>query len=71
MNEIVRVLLADDHPALRLGATGESDQLPGLTGPEVAREIRRRGVAVRVLALSSYDDWYVRGMLEAGRWAIC
>jgi len=42
-------------------------RLPGIEGTEVAREIRRRGLPVRVLALSSYDDdRYVRGMLEAG-----
>jgi len=42
-------------------------KLPGLAGPQVAQEIRRRGLPVRVLALSSYDDErYVRGMLEAG-----
>lgn len=31
-------------------------QLPDLEGPEVAREIRRRGLPTRVLALSGYDD---------------
>jgi DNA-binding NarL/FixJ family response regulator len=42
-------------------------QLPEMEGTEVAQEIRRRGLPVRVLALSSYDDErYVRGMLEAG-----
>ena len=42
-------------------------KLPGLAGPEAAQEIRRRGLPVRILALSSYDDdRYVRGMLEAG-----
>ena len=100
MTEIIRVLLADDHPALRLGmrilldrapdveVVGEAKngeealvlieelrpdvavldcKLPGLSGLEVAREIQRRGLPVRVLALSSYDDdRYVRGMLEAG-----
>jgi DNA-binding NarL/FixJ family response regulator len=41
--------------------------LPEMEGTEVAQEIRRRGLPVRVLALSSYDDErYVRGMLEAG-----
>jgi DNA-binding NarL/FixJ family response regulator len=100
VSKAIRVLLADDHPALRLGmrmlldrapdveVVGEAQdgeealapieelrpdvavldcKLPGLSGPEVAREIRRRGLPVRVLALSSYDDdRYVRGMLEAG-----
>ncbi len=38
-----------------------------MTGPEVAAEIQRRGLPVRVLALSSYDsEHYVRGMLAAG-----
>ena len=39
----------------------------GMSGPQVAAEIKRRGLPTRVLALSSYsDDHYVRGMLEAG-----
>ncbi len=96
----IRVLLADDHPTLRLGlrvllerapdievvAEAESGeaalakilalqpdvavldcQLPGLSGPEVAREVRRRGLPTRVLALSAYRyEHYIRGMLEAG-----
>ncbi|MBC7227313.1 MAG: response regulator transcription factor [Thermoflexales bacterium] len=100
MAETIRVLLADDHPTLRLGlrvlldrqpdieVVGEAEsgeealakilalqpdvavldcQLPGLAGPEVAREIGRRGLPVRVLALSAYRyDHYIRGMLEAG-----
>ena len=100
MSKTIRVLLADDHPALRLGlrvlldrapdveVVGEAEdgeealaliealvpdvavldcQLPVLEGTEVALEIQRRGLPVRVLALSSYDDErYVQGMLEAG-----
>ncbi len=96
----IRVLLADDHPTLRLGlrvlldrepdievvAEAESGdealekilalqpdvavidcQLPGLSGPEAAREIQRRSLPVRVLALSAYRyEHYIRGMLEAG-----
>ena len=96
----IRVLLADDHPTLRLGlrvllerapdievvAEAESGeaalakilalqpdvavldcQLPGLSGPEVAREIQRRGLPTRILALSAYRyEHYIRGMLEAG-----
>ncbi len=96
----IRVLLADDHPALRLGlrvllerapdvelvneaedgeqalALIEAErpdvvvldcELPEMEGVKVAREIRRRNLAVQILALSSYDDErYVRGMLEAG-----
>ena len=98
--EPIRVLLADDHPALRMGlhilldqapdievldeardgaeALTKIDalspdvivldcQLPGMSGPEVAAEIRRRGLATRVLALSAYcDEKYVRGMIGAG-----
>jgi len=42
-------------------------QLPGMGGVEVAQEIVRRGLAVRVLALSAYDrEEYIRGMLAAG-----
>ncbi len=96
----IRVLLADDHPTLRLGlrvllerapdieVVAEAErgeealakilafqpdvavldcQLPGLSGPEVAQEIRRRGLPTRVLALSAYRyEHYIRGMLEAG-----
>ena len=96
----VRVLLADDHPTLRLGlrvlldrepdieVVAEAErgeealakilalqpdvavldcQLPGLSGPEVACEIQRRGLPTRILALSAYRyEHYIRGMLEAG-----
>lgn len=99
-NETIRVLLADDHPTLRLGlrvllerapdiaVVGEAEngaetlvlletlqpdvlvldcELPELEGTQVAHEIRRRNLPVRVLALSAYDsECYVRGMLEAG-----
>ncbi|MFN4294539.1 MAG: LuxR C-terminal-related transcriptional regulator [Thermoflexales bacterium] len=42
-------------------------QLPGLSGPEVARELQRRGLPVHILALSAYRyEHYIRGMLEAG-----
>ncbi len=97
---IIRVLLVDDHPALRVGlhvlleqapditVAGEVGngrealaraeelqpdvivldcQLPEMEGAAVAEEIRRRGLPVRVLALSSYsDEQYVRAMLDAG-----
>ncbi|MCX7681329.1 MAG: response regulator transcription factor [Anaerolineae bacterium] len=100
MSKRIRVLLADDHPAMRLGLrvlleqaadvavvgeAGDGEQtlallealqpdvvvldceMPGLTGVEVAQEIRRWHPAVQVLALSAYDsEHYVRGMLEAG-----
>ena len=100
MEDVIRVLLADDHPTLRLGlrmlldrapdveVVGEAENgeealaliealvpdvavldclLPGIEGAEVAREIRRRTLPVRVVALSAYDDErYVWGMLEAG-----
>ena len=42
-------------------------QLPGRSGPEVTQEIGRRGLPVRVLALSAYDyDHYLAEMWEAG-----
>ncbi|MCD6552860.1 MAG: response regulator transcription factor [Anaerolineae bacterium] len=100
MSEVIRILLADDHPTLRVGlrvlldqapdveVVGEAEdgeealaliealapdvavldcQLPGMSGPQVAAEMQRRGLPTKVLALSSYsDDHYVRGMLEAG-----
>lgn len=100
MNDVTRVLLADDHPALRMGirvlldqapdvevvaeaGSGEEAlaliealqpdvavldcQLPGMGGVEVAQEIARRDLPVRVLALSAYDyEQYVQGMLAAG-----
>lgn len=96
----IRVLLADDHPALRMGlrvlldrapdieVVGEADdgvavlalieslrpdvavldcQLPGIEGAAVAQEVARRGLPVRVVALSAYDDdRYLAGMLAAG-----
>jgi DNA-binding NarL/FixJ family response regulator len=96
----IRVLLADDHPALMIGlrvlldrapdveVVGEAEdgpsaltavealapdvavldcQLPGLSGAQVATEMRRRGLPARVLALSAYtDDRFVYAMLEAG-----
>ncbi len=99
MTDVIRVLLADDHPTLRVGlrvlldqapdieVVGEADtgeealaqiemlqpdvvvldcQMPDIEGPEVAREMRRRGLEVPILALSGYDDdRYVQGMLEA------
>lgn len=43
--------------------------MPGPSGPEVAQEIGRRGLGVRVLALSAYDnDRYLTEMWEAGAW---
>ncbi len=100
MTDVIRVLLADDHPTLRVGlrvlldqapdieVVGEADtgaetlarlemlqpdvvvldcQLPDMEGPEVAREMRRRGLEVQILALSGYDDdRYLQGMWVAG-----
>ncbi len=106
MPESIRVLLADDHPALRVGlrvlldrasdieVVGEVEdgetvltqlevltpdvivldcQLPGISGVEVARAIKRAGAlaagatAPRVIALSAYDDdGYLAQMHEAG-----
>lgn len=42
-------------------------QLPDMEGPAVASALRDRDLAVRVLALSAYDDLkYIRGLLAAG-----
>jgi NarL family two-component system response regulator LiaR len=42
-------------------------QLPDMPGSQVAAELRRLGLATRVLALSAYtDDAAIRGMVEAG-----
>jgi DNA-binding NarL/FixJ family response regulator len=100
MPQTIRVLLVDDHPAMRLGLrvllerapdielVGEAEEgaaalslieslrpdvivldceLPEMEGIEVAGEIRRQELPVRILALSAYDsERYVRGMLDAG-----
>lgn len=64
---------ADGATALHLAADLAPDvllldmELPGLTGLEVAREIQAAGAAVRVLALSAYDDeQYIFGLLASG-----
>jgi len=42
-------------------------EMPGLTGAEVARQLKASGSPVRVLALSAYDDkHYIMGLLAAG-----
>jgi DNA-binding NarL/FixJ family response regulator len=42
-------------------------KLPDISGPEVARRIRDRGLPTRVLAMSAFqDEEYVWGMLSAG-----
>lgn len=100
MGDEIQVVLADDHPALRLGLrvlldqapdirviaeTGNGQQalaliqelqpdvavldckLPEKEGAEVAIEIARQELPVRVLALSAYDEeGTIRRMLEAG-----
>ncbi|MBE2233509.1 MAG: response regulator transcription factor [Anaerolinea sp.] len=97
---MIRVVLIDDHPALRMGlrivleqapdvqvaaeaGSGQEAlaliqalrpdvavldcQLPDMPGSQVAAELRRLGLATRVLALSAYsDDAAIRGMVEAG-----
>lgn len=41
-------------------------EMPGLSGPEVAKRLQERDSPVRVLALSSYDDQeYVQGLLDS------
>ncbi len=100
MTDPIRILLADDHPTLRVGlrislqqtpdieVVAEADtgpealaqsaallpdvalldcMLPEQDGPAVAAEIRRRGLPVRVLALSGHDDaHFLAAMLDAG-----
>lgn len=97
---MITVILADDHPALRVGlrvlldrepdmvVAGEADdgatalrlletlapdvavldcQLPARDGVAVAAAARAQGLAVRVIALSAYDDdRYLAGMADAG-----
>ncbi len=42
-------------------------ELPGLKGVEVAQRLQTSGAAVRILALSAYDDQeYIRGLLASG-----
>jgi DNA-binding NarL/FixJ family response regulator len=99
-NTMIRVVLVDDHPALRMGlrivleqapgvqvvaeaGSGQEAlaliqalrpevavldcQLPDMPGSQAALELRRLGLATRVLALSAYtDDAAIRGMVEAG-----
>lgn len=96
----IRVVLVDDHPALRMGlrimleqapdiqVVAEAGsgaealaciqtllpdvavldcQLPGISGMEVAGQVRRLGLPVRILALSAYsDDQVVQSMIQAG-----
>ncbi len=100
MASSIRVLLVDDHPALRMGlhivleqapdvhvvaeaGSGQEAlaliqalrpdvavldcQLPDMPGSQAALELRRLGLATRVLALSAYtDDAAIRGMVVAG-----
>ena len=100
MTDPIRILLADDHPTLRVGLRISLQQapdivvvaeagtgaealaqsaallpdvalldcvLPELAGPAVAAEIRRRGLPVRVLALSGHDDaHFLAAMHDAG-----
>lgn len=42
-------------------------EMPGLSGPEVARRLKSRRAGVRILALSAYDDAdYVEELLASG-----
>ena len=99
-NPMIRVVLVDDHPALRMGlrimleqapdiqVVAEAGsgaealaciqslrpdvavldcQLPDVSGMEVAGQVRRLGLPVRILALSAYsDDQVVQSMIQAG-----
>lgn len=65
--------VADGASALAVLRAGGVDvavldmEMPGMTGVEVAQAVRAEGLAVRVLALSSYDDAaYVSGLLREG-----
>jgi DNA-binding NarL/FixJ family response regulator len=56
-------LVQEHHPDVLL----LDMELPGIKGVDVARQLRESGSAVRILALSSYDDkQYIFGLLAAG-----
>lgn len=64
---------ADGAEALRLAEQIDPDvilldcKLPDISGPEVAAEIRNRGLPTRILAMSAFkDEEFVWGMLNAG-----
>lgn len=64
---------ADGQEALRLIRSTQLDvalldmEMPGVTGVEVARRVKAEKLAVRILALSSYDDpAYVTALLQNG-----
>ena len=64
---------SDGEEALRRIRAGGLDvavldmEMPRLSGVEVARTVRDEALAVRILALSSYDDAaYVSGLLQNG-----
>jgi two-component system response regulator DesR len=64
---------ADGDEALRLVETLKPDvlltdiEMPGLSGLEVAAEIRRRGLATRVVILTTFTrSGYLRRALDAG-----
>ena len=64
---------ADGAEALRLAEALGPDvlvldvEMPELSGVEVARAVRERGLGVRILVLSGYDDAeYVGALLDAG-----
>ncbi len=70
--EVVGVA-GDGVEALRLVEELDPDvllldmELPGLKGVEVAQRLQASGAAVRILALSAYDDQeYIRGLLASG-----
>jgi len=97
---MIRVLLVDDHPVVRLGirkliekesdieVVGEAEngkealvkvgelspdvilldmEMPEMTGNQVAYHLQEQGAAVRILALSAYDDkQYIQELLKNG-----
>ncbi|TDY38869.1 DNA-binding NarL/FixJ family response regulator [Alicyclobacillus sacchari] len=66
-------LARDGYEALALASTGEPDlllcdiRMPGMTGIEVARELKRAASTVRVVMLTTFDDLdFVEAALSAG-----
>lgn len=65
--------VAEGTTALKLATSLNPDvllldmEMPGMSGPKVARQLRTDGVPVRIIALSAYDDAdYVQELLASG-----